>query len=75
MHSVTAPEAVDTLAPVRLVPLPSRGKLIQVLGVSFGIAGSVVSDWSNSWKSLLLLALSYPLYRFVAARRDRAAAH
>jgi hypothetical protein len=29
----------------------------------------VVSDWDNSWKSLVLLGLSYPLYRVVVARR------
>jgi hypothetical protein len=35
------------------------------------LAGSVVTDWSNSWKSLLLLAISYPIYRLVAASRSR----
>jgi hypothetical protein len=35
------------------------------------LAGSVATDWSNSWKSLLLLALSYPAYRFIVARRAR----
>jgi hypothetical protein len=29
----------------------------------------VVGDWGNSWKSLLLLAVSYPVYRMVVARR------
>ncbi len=48
----------------------SRGRLRQVLGVSFGV---VASDWSNSWKSMLLLALSYPVYRIIVARRDRSA--
>jgi len=28
----------------------------------------VVSDWDNSWKSLLLLGLSYPVYRVVVRR-------
>ena len=36
----------------------------------------VVSDWGNSWKSLLLLALSYPVYRMAVggavARRSEA---
>jgi hypothetical protein len=34
----------------------------------------VVSDWGNSGKSILLLGLSYPVYRVVIARRDRAGA-
>jgi hypothetical protein len=34
----------------------------------------VITDWGNSWKSLLLLALSYPVYRFIIAARDRPAA-
>jgi hypothetical protein len=33
--------------------------------------GSVVTDWGNSWKSLLLLALSYPAYRLIVAARGR----
>jgi basic amino acid/polyamine antiporter, APA family len=33
------------------------------------LAGSVATDWSNSWKSLVLLAISYPIYRLVVASR------
>jgi hypothetical protein len=40
------------------------------LGSLAFLAGSVVSDWTNSWKSIVLLALSYPVYRMVVARRD-----
>jgi hypothetical protein len=29
----------------------------------------VVTDWGNSWKSLLLLALSYPAYQLIIAAR------
>ena len=42
---------------------------LALLGSLAFLIGSVVSDWSNSWKSLLLLALSYPVYRGVVARR------
>ena len=48
------------------VPLHHRTRAAGVLAF---LVGSVVSDWSNSWKSLLLLALSYPVYRVVVARR------
>jgi hypothetical protein len=30
------------------------------------LAGSVVTDWDHSWKSMVLLGLSYPVYRGVA---------
>jgi len=42
---------------------------IAVVGSVAFLAGSVVSDWSNSWKSIVLLAASYPAYRCVVARR------
>jgi APA family basic amino acid/polyamine antiporter len=42
---------------------------IAVLGSVAFLMGSVVSDWSNSWKSIVLLALSYPAYRVVIALR------
>jgi hypothetical protein len=45
-----------------------------VLGSVAFLVGSVVSDWGNSWKSMLLLGLSYPVYRLVVARRERAGA-
>jgi basic amino acid/polyamine antiporter, APA family len=44
---------------------------LALLGSLAFLAGAVVGDWSNSWKSLLLLGLSYPLYRLVVGRRDR----
>ena len=47
---------------------------LAVLGSVGFLVGSVVSDWGNSWKSMVLLALSYPVYRVVIARRDRAGA-
>ena len=60
----------DTPRPWRVPGFPLTTGLA-VLGSLGFLAGSVVSDWSNSWKSMLLLALSYPVYRGVVARRDR----
>ena len=59
------PDAVDPAA----VP----AGLVRVVSVAF-LVGSVVTDWGNSWKSLLLLALSYPAYRLIIAARDRSGA-
>jgi APA family basic amino acid/polyamine antiporter len=42
------------------------------LAASMGfLAGAVMTDWGNSWKSLVLLALSYPAYRLIVAVRSR----
>lgn len=60
----------DTPRPYRVPGFPFTTGLMVVLSVAF-LAGSVVTDWDNSWKSLLLLALSYPLYRVVVATRGR----
>jgi len=43
---------------------------VAVLGSLAFLAGSLLGDWDNSWKSLLLLALSYPVYRVIVARRS-----
>ncbi len=61
----------DTPRPWRVPGYPYTTALAVLGSVAF-LVGSVVSDWNNSWKSMLLLALSYPLYRFVVVRRDRA---
>jgi APA family basic amino acid/polyamine antiporter len=61
----------DTPRPWRVPGYPVTTG-VAVLGSVAFLAGSVVSDWSNSWKSMLLLALSYPAYRLIVARRDRA---
>lgn len=61
----------DTPRPFRVPGYPFTTGLAVLGSVAF-LAGSVVSDWSNSWKSMLLLALSYPVYRVIVARRDRA---
>jgi APA family basic amino acid/polyamine antiporter len=59
----------DTPRPWRVPGYPFTTGLA-VLGSLGFLAGSLVSDWSNSWKSLLLLALSYPVYRVIVARRQ-----
>jgi APA family basic amino acid/polyamine antiporter len=64
----------DTPRPWRVPGYPFTTGLAVLGSVAF-LAGSVVSDWSNSWKSLVLLGLSYPVYRVVVARRDRAGGH
>jgi basic amino acid/polyamine antiporter, APA family len=63
----------DTPRPYRVPGFPYTTGLAVVGSLAF-LAGSVVSDWSNSWKSILLLALSYPVYRWVVARRGSPAA-
>jgi len=43
-----------------------------LLGSFAFLAGMVVTDWGHSWKSLMLLALSYPAYRISIVRRSDA---
>jgi hypothetical protein len=49
---------------------PFTTGLVLVASVAF-LVGSVVTDWGNSWKSLVLLLLSYPAYRLIIAARAR----
>ncbi len=63
----------DTPRPWRVPGFPFTTGLALLGSVAF-LASMVISDWGNSWKSLLLLALSYPAYRLVIAARDRAGA-
>jgi APA family basic amino acid/polyamine antiporter len=58
----------DTPRPYRVPGFPVTTGLAVLGSVAF-LAASVVSDWSNSWKSMVLLGLSYPVYRVVVARR------
>jgi basic amino acid/polyamine antiporter, APA family len=58
----------DTPRPWRVPGFPFTTGLALLGSLAF-LAGSVVSDWGNSWKSIVLLALSYPVYRVVIARR------
>jgi basic amino acid/polyamine antiporter, APA family len=59
----------DTPRPWRVPGYPFTTGLAVLGSVGF-LVGSVVSDWGNSWKSMLLLALSYPVYR-CGVRRER----
>jgi len=61
----------DTPRPWRVPGFPFTTGLALLGSLAF-LVGSVVSDWDNSWKSLLLLALSYPVYRVIASRRSPA---
>jgi basic amino acid/polyamine antiporter, APA family len=58
----------DTPRPWRVPGFPYTTGLAVLVSVAF-LVSSVVGDWANSWKSLLLLAVSYPVYRMVVARR------
>nr|MBA3319055.1 amino acid permease [Gemmatimonadales bacterium] len=60
----------DTPRPYRVPGFPYTTGLVLAASVAF-LAGIVVTDWSNSWKSLLLLAASYPLYRLIVAAKNR----
>ena len=60
----------DTLRPYRVPGFPWTTGLVLLGSVAF-LAGSVVSDWSNTARSLLLLAISYPIYRLILASRQR----
>jgi basic amino acid/polyamine antiporter, APA family len=62
-----------TPRPWRTPGYPVTTALAAIGSVAF-LVGSAVSDWSNSWKSMVLLALSYPLYRLIVARRERSGA-
>jgi APA family basic amino acid/polyamine antiporter len=60
----------DTPRPWRVPGFPYTTGLALLGSLAF-LAGSVVTDWSHSWKSMVLLALSYPVYRAVkAVKRD-----
>jgi APA family basic amino acid/polyamine antiporter len=61
----------DTPRPYRVPGFPVTTGLALLGSLAF-LVGSVVTDWGNSWKSLLLLALSYPAYRLIAGARARA---
>jgi len=60
----------DTPRPYRVPGFPFTTGLVLLASVAF-LVGSVVTDWGNSWKSLLLLVLSYPAYRLIISARGR----
>jgi APA family basic amino acid/polyamine antiporter len=57
----------DTPRPWRVPGFPYTTGLALVGSLAF-LAGSVVTDWTHSWKSMLLLGLSYPVYRVLVRR-------
>jgi len=59
-----------TPRPFRVPGYPVTTGLATLGSVAF-LLGSVVTDWGNSSKSLLLLAVSWPVYRAVVAQRRR----
>jgi len=63
----------DTPRPYRVPGFPFTTGLALLGSLAF-LVGSVATDWGNSWKSLLLLALSYPVYRLIIAARGRSGA-
>jgi APA family basic amino acid/polyamine antiporter len=58
----------DTPRPWRVPGFPFTTGLVLLGSVAF-LAGSVMTDWDHSWKSMVLLALSYPVYKAFVARR------
>jgi basic amino acid/polyamine antiporter, APA family len=63
----------DTPRPYRVPGFPFTTGLALAGSLAF-LAGSIVTDWGNSWKSLVLLALSYPAYRLIVLARSRSGA-
>jgi basic amino acid/polyamine antiporter, APA family len=59
----------DTPRPYRVPGFPFTTAVALLVSLSF-LAGSVVTDWGHSWKSMVLLAVSYPVYRALVGRRD-----
>ncbi len=60
----------DTPRPFRVPGFPYTTGLVLLGSVAF-LAGSVISDRSNSMRSLLLLAASWPVYRMIVKYRGQ----
>jgi basic amino acid/polyamine antiporter, APA family len=60
----------DTPRPWRVPGYPFTTGLALAGSLAF-LAGSAWSDWGNTWKSMVLLGISYPVYRVIVARRGR----
>jgi APA family basic amino acid/polyamine antiporter len=58
----------ETHRPYRVPGFPFTTGLVLLASMAF-LVGSVITDWGNSWKSLVLLAVSYPVYRMIVGRR------
>ena len=60
----------DTPRPYRIPGFPYTTGIVLVGSVAF-LVGSVITDQRNSVGSMLLLAISYPIYRLILASRQR----
>ena len=60
----------DTPRPFRVPGFPITTAVVVVGSAAF-LIGALVLDWGNSWKSLVLLAVSAPVYGWVAGARRR----
>jgi APA family basic amino acid/polyamine antiporter len=58
----------ETPRPYRVPGFPVTTGLALLASVAF-LVGSVITDWGNSWKSLVVLTVSYPVYRVIVGRR------
>jgi basic amino acid/polyamine antiporter, APA family len=59
----------ETPRPFRVPGFPLTTGIVVVGSVAF-LIGAVMLDWGNSWKSMALLALSWPLYLVIGRRRS-----
>jgi APA family basic amino acid/polyamine antiporter len=58
----------DTPRPFRVPGFPITTGVVVVGSVAF-LVGALMLDWRNSWKSVVLLGLSWPVYRVAVRRR------
>jgi APA family basic amino acid/polyamine antiporter len=59
----------DTPRPFRVPGFPITTGVVVVGSVAF-LVGALMLDWRNSWKSVVLLGLSWPVYRVAVRRRS-----
>lgn len=62
----------DTPRPFRVPGFPVTTGVVVVGSVAF-LVGALMLDWRNSWKSVVLLGLSWPVYRVAVRRRSSSA--
>jgi basic amino acid/polyamine antiporter, APA family len=59
----------ETPRPFRVPGFPVTTGIVVLGSVAF-LIGAVMLDWGNSWKSIVLLALSWPVYRITGRTRS-----
>ncbi len=59
----------DTPRPFRVPGFPVTTAVVAIGSAAF-LVGALVLDWGNSWKSLVLLAVSAPVYWWVARAHE-----